>query len=81
MRIKLFLWYLRRVVGGIVFTKYNLAKFNSQDNKQCCFCHKDKDEIIKHLIFGGHFARDVCFVIQRLHAYRNPHGVPNMFGT
>ena len=46
LKIKIFLWYLRR---GVVLTKDNLAKRNSQGNQQCCFCHEN--EIIQYLFF------------------------------
>jgi len=34
LKIKIFLWYLRR---GVILTKDNLAKRNWQGNQQCCF--------------------------------------------
>ena len=37
LKLKVFLWYLRR---GVVLTKDNLAKRNWQGSKICCFCHK-----------------------------------------
>ena len=41
LKIKIFLWYLRR---GVILTKDNLAKRNWQGNHQCCFCHENKNE-------------------------------------
>jgi hypothetical protein len=58
LKIKIFLWYLRR---GVVLTKDNLVKHNWHGSKQCCFCHKD--ETIKRLFFECRFARAVWSVI------------------
>ena len=44
LKIKIFLWYLRRCV---ILTKDNFAKQNWQGNQQCCFCHET--ETIQHL--------------------------------
>jgi hypothetical protein len=44
LKIKIFLWYLRR---GVILTKDNLAKHNWQGSKTCCFCRKQ--ETIKHI--------------------------------
>ena len=51
-RIKVFLWYLKRVV---VLNKDNLAKYNWHGNKNCCFCHSP--ETIHHLFFQCSYAR------------------------
>ena len=50
LKIKIFLWYLRR---GVILTKDNLAKRNWQGNQQCCFCHEN--EMIQHLFFDCRF--------------------------
>jgi hypothetical protein len=47
LKIKVFLWYLRR---GVILTKDNLAKRNWHGFLSCCFCHKL--ETIKHLFFN-----------------------------
>ena len=39
LKIKIFLWYLRR---GVILTKDNLAKRNWQGSQQCCFYHENK---------------------------------------
>ena len=44
LKIKIFLWYLRR---GVVLTKDNLAKQSWHGNQQCCFYHENKT--IQHL--------------------------------
>ena len=36
-KIKIFLGYLRR---GVILTKDDLAKWNWQENQQCCFYHE-----------------------------------------
>ena len=46
LKIKIFLWYLRRCV---ILTKDNFAKQNWQGNQQCCFCREN--ETIQHLFF------------------------------
>ena len=46
LKIKIFLWYLRR---GVVLTKDNLARRNWQGSQKCCFCHEN--ETIQHLFF------------------------------
>ena len=76
LKIKVFLWYLRR---GVVLTKDNLAKRNWHGSKQCCFCHKD--ETIKHLFFECRFARVVWSVIHAASGLSQPHSVSNMFGS
>jgi cytochrome c len=47
LKIKIFLWYLRR---GVVLTKNNLAKHNSNNEISCCSCHKN--ETTNHLFFS-----------------------------
>ena len=54
LKIKNFLWYLRREV---ILTKDNLVKRNWQGSKTCCFYHKE--ETIKHLFFDSRF---VCSI-------------------
>lgn len=39
LKIKIFLWYLKR---GVILTKYNLTKRNWQGSQQCCFCHENE---------------------------------------
>jgi hypothetical protein len=76
LKIKIFLWYLRR---GVILTKDNLAKRNWQGSVQCCFCHKD--ETIQHLLFDCPLARTVWSIIQVATNLYLPHSVSNMFGT
>ena len=47
LKIKIFLWYLRR---GVILTKDNLAKWNWQGNQHGSFCHEN--ETIQHLFFN-----------------------------
>ena len=58
LKIKIFLWYLRR---GVVLIKDNLAKRNWHRNQQCCFCHEN--EMIQHLFFDCWFTRLVWATI------------------
>jgi hypothetical protein len=76
LKIKIFLWYLRR---GVVLTKDNLAKCNWQGSILCCFCHKD--ETIQHLFFDCPLARSIWSIIQVSTNIYLPHSVSNMFGT
>jgi len=76
LKIKIFLWYLRK---GVVLTKDNLAKRNWQGSKQYCFCHKD--EKIKHLFFECRFARAVWAIIHAAFGLAQPRSVSNMFGS
>jgi hypothetical protein len=49
------LWKLKAPlkIQGVILTKNNLARWNWQGRKQCCFFHKD--ETIKHLFFDCRF--------------------------
>ena len=60
LKIKIFLWYLRR---GVILTKDNLVKRNWQGNQQCCFCHEN--EIIQHLFLDCRCTRMVCASVLR----------------
>ncbi|WVZ64235.1 hypothetical protein U9M48_013790 [Paspalum notatum var. saurae] len=73
LKIKIFLWYLRK---GVILTKDNLAKRNWQGSKKCCFCHKD--ETIKHLFFECRFARVVWSIIQLASGLSRPHSVSDI---
>jgi len=75
LKIKVFLWYLRR---GVILTKDNLAKRNWQGNKTCCFCHEM--ETIPHLFFDCRFARMVWGIIFLALGVPKPHSVSDMFG-
>jgi hypothetical protein len=59
LKIKIFLWYLRR---GVILTKDNLAKHNWQGSVLCGFCHKE--ETIQYLFFNCHLARTIWSIIQ-----------------
>jgi len=75
LKLKVFLWYLRR---GVILTKDNLAKRHWQ-NKTCCFCHKS--ETIKHLFFECRLARMVWGLIHLAFGILRPSSVSNMFGN
>jgi hypothetical protein len=76
LRIKIFGWYLRKVVA---LPKYNLAKWNWDGSKKCIFCHHD--ETIKHLFFQYRFARSIWLVIQVASSLFLPCGITNIFGN
>jgi hypothetical protein len=72
LKIKVFLWYIRR---GVILTKDNLAN----GDISCCLCHKL--EIIKHLFFECGFARMVWGIIYLALGIRAPSRISNMFGS
>ena len=76
LKIKIFLWYLRR---GVILTKDNLAKRNWQGNQQCCFCHEN--ERIQHLFFDCRFARMVLASVYAAWGIPKPHNMPSMCGS
>src|SRR6266508_5303118 len=75
LKIKIFLWYLRR---GVVLTKDNLAKRNWQGDLTCCFCHKS--ETINHLFFECRLARSIWTILQLATEKKQPESVEHMFG-
>jgi hypothetical protein len=76
LKIKIFLWYLRR---GVILTKDNLAKRNWHGNVKYCFCHKD--ETIKHLFFECHFARTMWNLVQVATKLYPPCSISNLFNS
>ena len=68
LKIKIFLWYLRR---GVVLTKDNLTKRNWQGNQQCCFCHENKT--IQHLFFSADSREWYGIQSMRLHIKTSQH--------
>lgn len=76
LKIKVFLWYLKR---GVILTKDNLAKRNWKGSLKCCFCHKN--ETIRHLLFDCHFARRVWDFIFLAFGISRPSNIHNMFGN
>ena len=76
LKIKTFLWYLRR---GVVLTKDNLAKRNWHRNQHCCFCHEN--EMIQHLFFNYRFTRLVWATIYVAWGLPQPRDVSSMFGN
>ena len=76
LKIKIFLWYLRR---GVILTKDNLAKRNWQGNQQCCFCHEN--ETIQHLFFYYRFTRMVWASVYEAWGIPKPRNMANMFGS
>jgi hypothetical protein len=76
LKIKIFMWYLWQ---GVILTKENLAKWNWQGRKQCCFCHKD--ETIKHRFFYCRFTRAVWSIIHAASGLSQSCSMSHMFGT
>jgi hypothetical protein len=52
MKIKVFLWYLKK---GVILTKDNLVRRNWNGDKKCCFCHSP--ESIQHLFLDCAYAK------------------------
>ena len=76
LKIKIFLWYLRR---GVILTKDNLAKRNWQRNQQCCFCHEN--ETIQHLFLDCRFTRMVWASVYAAWGISKPQNMTSMFGS
>ncbi|WVZ62069.1 hypothetical protein U9M48_011857, partial [Paspalum notatum var. saurae] len=75
LKVKIFLWYLRK---GVILTKDNLAKRRWQGSLTCAFCHKE--ETINHLFFECRLARSVWSVLQIATGINQPQNVNHMFG-
>jgi hypothetical protein len=76
LKIKIFLWYLRR---GVLLTKDNLAKRNWKGSKACNFCQGN--ETIQHLFFECRFARMVWSMMFWALGVPKPTSTSNMFGN
>jgi hypothetical protein len=76
LKIKIFLWYLQR---GVILTKDDLAKRNWRDSKQCCFCNCD--EIINHLLFNCHHAKEIWRIVYLATGLTPPKMATNMLGV
>ncbi|WVZ51704.1 hypothetical protein U9M48_002819 [Paspalum notatum var. saurae] len=74
LKIKVFLWYLRR---GVILTKDNLAKRKWKGSLTCCFCHEV--ETIKHMFFDCRFTRMVWNIIYLSFGISRPFSASNMF--
>jgi hypothetical protein len=68
LKIKIFLWYLRK---GVILTKDNLAKCSWQGSLTCAFCHKE--ETINHLLFECRLALSVWSVLQMATSINQPY--------
>jgi hypothetical protein len=76
LKIKIFLWYLRR---GVILTKDNLAKRNWNGSVKCCFCHKD--ETIKHLFFECQVVQITWNIVQVATNLYPPYNISNIFDS
>lgn len=72
LRVKIFLWFLSR---GVILTRDNLARRNSQGSKTCTFCQHDKS--IKHFFYYK-FPRAVWAIVKVV-GNLPPCSAPNMF--
>ena len=74
LKIKIFLWYLKR---GVILTKDNLAKHNWQGSQQCCFCHVN--ETIQHLFFDCCLTWMVWTIVHAAWKLCKPTNIANLF--
>jgi hypothetical protein len=75
LKIKIFLWYLRK---GVILTKDNLAKRQWKGCTRCCFCNKQ--EIAQHLFFECPMAKLLWMTISITFGIRTPANCINLFG-
>ena len=74
LKIKIFLWYLKR---GVILTKDNLAKRNWQGSQHCCFCHENKT--VQHLFFDYRLTRMVWATVHAAWGLCKPTNIANLF--
>jgi hypothetical protein len=77
LKIKIFLWYLRR---GVVLTKDNLVKRNWQGSVLCSVFVTNRNQF-NICSIDCHLARSIWSIIQIATNLYLPHSVSNMFGT
>ena len=74
LKIKIFLWYLRR---GVILTKDNLVRRNWQGSQQYCFWNEN--ETIQHLFFDCRFTRMLWAIVYAAWGLPKPRNMSNMF--
>jgi hypothetical protein len=74
MKIKIFLWYLKK---GVVLTKNNLLRRHWTGDKHCCFCHLP--ETINHLFFDCVYAKFLWRAIHILFGLTPPTDMSDLF--
>ena len=74
LKIKIFLWYLKR---GVILTKDNFAKRNWQGKQRCCFYHEN--EMIQHLFFNCRMARLAWTTVYATWGIPKPRSFANIF--
>jgi len=70
------MWYLNR---GVILTKDNLARWNWNGNKQCCFCFSD--ETIQHLFIDCHVAKFLWRAVQFAFDLNPPRSITHLFSN
>jgi hypothetical protein len=75
LKIKIFLWYLRK---GVILIKDNLAKRHWKGCIRCCFC--DENESIQHLFFECPVARLLWLAISITFGVSIPTNISHLFG-
>lgn len=76
LKIKIFLWYLRK---GVILIKDNLAKRGWVGNTTGCFCNSS--ETIQHLFFDCHLARFVWNALFITFGIQPPTNVASLLGN
>jgi len=76
LKIKVFLWYLRR---GVILTKDNLGKRNWKGCTRCCFC--SSEESIQHLFFECQVAKLMWNTLFFAFGIYPPSCVDDLFGS
>ena len=74
MKIKVFMWYLKR---GVILTKDNLAKRNWRGSQNCSFC--SLHETIHHLFFRCAYARFLWTAVHLLFGIPRPIDIKDLF--
>jgi hypothetical protein len=73
LKIKIFLWYIQRVV---ILIKGNLAKRNWFGSMKCCFC--DKNETIRYLFLDYQYAKAIWRVLKTATGLTQPRSINHM---
>ena len=70
------MWYFKR---GVILTKDNLARRNSNGSKLCCFC--SKLENIQHLFFERHYAKALWHAVHFVLGIKPPQNINHLFNS
>jgi len=76
LKIKIFLWYLKR---GVILTKDNLIKRRWKGDSKCSFC--GLEENIQHIFFDCRVVRFVWNALFITFNIQSPKSISHMFGS